>query len=186
MLEFQPLTVERWKDFTDLFGKRGACGGCWCMWWRLPAREFEARKGDANRRAMRNIVRSGEVPGIIAYVDGEPAGWCSVGPREAYPRLAGSRILRPVDDLPVWSIVCLYIARDHRKKGLSPKLIKAAADFARGRGARAVEGYAVEPGRGGTADAFAYHGPASAYRRAGFTEVARRSATRPIMRRLFR
>lgn len=183
MLEFRSLTAERWRDFTTLFGERGACGGCWCMWWRLRAKDFEANKGEANRRAMRKLVRSGHIPGIIAYIDGEPAGWCSVAPREEFPRLEHSRILKPVDDRPVWSIVCLFISKGYRKTGLGVKLLEAAAEFARRGGARIVEGYAVEPKKGTTADAFAYHGPASAYRRAGFTEVARRSETRPIMRK---
>jgi GNAT superfamily N-acetyltransferase len=186
MLEFQPLTEKTWRDFQKLFGKRGACGGCWCMWWRLTAKEFEANKGASNRRAMRKMVRSGSAPGIIAYVDGEPAGWVSVAPREEFPRLERSKILRPVDDEPVWSIVCLFIARTRRKSGLSVKLLEAAARFARKHGAKIVEGYAVEPAKGRTADIFAYHGLASAYRRAGFVEVARRSESRPIMRKKLR
>jgi GNAT superfamily N-acetyltransferase len=186
MLKFQPLTPDTWKDFEKLFGKRGACAGCWCMWWRLSAKEFEAKKGEANRRAMRRLVRSGETPGIIAYLDGEPVGWCSVAPRSHFPRLERSRILRPVDDKPVWSVVCLFISKTHRKTGISVKLLEAAAKFARKSGARIVEGYAVEPKKGRTADVFAFHGPASAYRRTGFREVARRSETRPIMRKQVR
>jgi GNAT superfamily N-acetyltransferase len=185
-LIFRPLVSERWPDFVRLFGERGACGGCWCMWWRLSAGEFEAGKGDRNRRAMKRIVESGRIPGIIAYSGSEPVGWCSIAPREEFPRLERSRILRPVDDKPVWSIVCLFIAKPYRKKGISVRLIRAAVEFARKRGARTVEGYAVEPRKGKTADTFAYHGPASAYRRAGFVEVARRSETRPIMRRKIR
>lgn len=156
------------------------------MWWRLPAKEFEANKGAPNRRAMRKLVRSGTVPGLIAYVDDEPAGWVSVGPREEFPRLERSRILKPVDDEPVWSIVCLFIAKARRKSGLSVRLLQAAARFARKHGANIVEGYSVEPAEGRTADVFAYPGPASAYRRAGFVEVARRSKTRPIMRKRLR
>lgn len=186
MPEFKPLTEETWRDFENLFGKRGACGGCWCMWWRLTAKEFEANKGDSNRRAMRVLVRSGTVPGIIAYIDNEPAGWVSVGPREEFPRLGRSRVLKPVDDQRVWSIVCLFIAKAYRKRGLSVKLLEAATRFARKHGAKILEGYAVEPAKGPTPDLFAYHGPASAYRRAGFVEVARRSETRPIMRKKLR
>jgi GNAT superfamily N-acetyltransferase len=186
MLRFQALAADTWKDFEKLFGKRGACAGCWCMWWRLNAKEFEAGKGEANRRAMRKLVRSGITPGIIAYLDGEPVGWCSVAPRSHFPRLERSRILKPVDDKPVWSVVCLFISKDHRKAGLSVKLLEAAAGFARKHGAKILEGYAVEPKKRTTADVFAYHGPASAYRSAGFTEVARRSGTRPIMRKQLR
>lgn len=186
MLKFRPLTADTWQNFETLFGKKGACGGCWCMWWRRSAKEFEANKGEANRRAMRKLVSSGHVPGIIAYLDGEPIGWCSVAPRLHFPRLERSRILKPVDDKPVWSIVCLFIAKSHRKKGISVELLKAAVRFARKHGAKIVEGYAADPRKGKTADAFAYHGPVSAYRSAGFVEVARRSPTRPIMRKRLR
>jgi GNAT superfamily N-acetyltransferase len=183
MLKFRPLTADTWKDFEALFGEKGACGGCWCMWWRLSAKEFEASKGEPNRRAMRKLVKSGQIPGIIAYLDGEAVAWCSVAPRSHFPRLERSRILKPVDAEPVWSIVCLFITKSHRKKGISVRLLKAAASFARKNGAKVVEGYAVDPRKGKTPDTFAYHGPVSAYRGAGFAEVARRSPTRPIMRK---
>ena len=99
--EFHPLTPDRWSDFEGLFGRHGAAGGCWCMWWRQTAREFDARKGESNRRAMKRIVTSGRTPGILAYHEGETVGWCSVAPREEFPRLERSRILKPLDDEPV-------------------------------------------------------------------------------------
>jgi GNAT superfamily N-acetyltransferase len=177
-----PLTPERWHDFERLFGARGACGGCWCMWWRLSAKEFEARKGAKNKKAMKKIVASGEIPGLLAYLDGEPVGWCSVAPREAFTRLERSRILKPVDDQPVWSVVCLFVARDHRRKGVSTRLLAEAVNYVRKQGGSIVEGYAVEPRKKKMPDTFAYHGPAAAYLGAGFKEVLRRSETRPIMR----
>jgi GNAT superfamily N-acetyltransferase len=181
-LEFHPLDDGRWKDLTALFGKRGACGGCWCMWWRQSAKEYEASKGAGNRRKMRNLVRKGANPGIIAYHDGEPVGWCSVAPREEYPRLSRSRILKPVDDRPVWSIVCLFVAKEFRGMGVSSALIGAAVDFVRKHGGKTVEAYPVEPKKDRMPDAFAFHGLAVSYSRAGFREVARRSETRPVMR----
>jgi GNAT superfamily N-acetyltransferase len=181
-LEFRPLTVDRWNDFTALFGKRGACGGCWCMWWRQTASEYEASKGEKNRRKMKKIVTSGEVPGVLAYSDGVPVGWCAVAPRSEYPRLSRSRILKPVDDMPVWSIVCLFVAKEHRGMGVSSALISAAVDFVRERGGKTVEAYPVEPKGPMMPDAFAFHGLAVSYVRAGFREVARRSETRPVMR----
>jgi len=180
-LEFHPLTDDRWTDFAKLFGKRGACGGCWCMWWRQTAKEYEASKGEKNRRKMKRIVASGKEPGIIAYHEGEPVGWCAVAPRLEYTRLSTSRILKPLDDRPVWSIVCLFVAKSHRGRGVSGALIEAAVEFAHGRGGRIVEAYPVEPKKR-MPDAFAFHGLAVSYSRAGFKEVARRSATRPIMR----
>ncbi len=180
--EFHPLTADRWPDLEKLFGKNGACGGCWCMYWRLPRKTFVAHKGDGNRIALRTIVRNDETPGIIAYADGKPAGWCAVAPRDVYPALARSRILVPVDDKPVWSISCFFIAKEYRKKGLSVALLRAAIDFVRERGGRIVEGYPVEPKTKPIPAAFAWNGLASAFLKAGFKEVARRSPTRPIMR----
>lgn len=125
---------------------------------------------------------SGAVPGVLAYLDGEAVGWCAVAPRDDYPRLARSRILRPVDDRPVWSVPCLFVGRPHRRKGISVSLLRGAVDWAAGRRANVVEGYPVVPKPGGMPDAFAWTGTASAFVRAGFREVARRSESRPIMR----
>lgn len=185
-LEFRSLTPETWADFEELFGPRGASGGCWCMWWRLTGREFEAQKGEPNRRAMKSIVDGGSIPGILAYHDGRAIGWCSVAPREEFPRLERSKILSPVDDQPVWSVVCFFIMKEYRRRGVAIRLLEAAVQHVRRQGGRIIEGYATEPRSGETPDAFAYHGPAAAYRGAGFKEVARRSPTRPIMRRLIR
>lgn len=178
----RPLTPERWPDLERLFGPRGACGGCWCMWWRLGRAEFERQKGEENRLALKTIVERGEVPGILAYVGSEPVGWCAIAPREVYPALARSRILKPVDAEPVWSVTCFFVAKPFRRQGLTVELLKSALRFARERGASIVEGYPTEPGEGRVQDVFAYTGIASAFRAAGFSEVARRSPTRPIMR----
>jgi GNAT superfamily N-acetyltransferase len=185
-LEFHPVTAERWCDLEALFGSRGACGGCWCMWWRLTQSEFDRQKGEGNKRAMKEIVDSGQVPGIMAYAQKEPVGWCSIGPREVFPRLERSRILKSVDQQPVWSVVCFFVAKPFRGHGVSGKLLQAAVDYAQKQGASIVEGYPVEPKKDHMPDLFAYHGLASAFRKAGFVEVARRSETRPIMRFVFK
>jgi GNAT superfamily N-acetyltransferase len=182
-IEFQPLTPERWADFEVLFGPRGACAGCWCMWWRHSRKEYRAGQGEGNKRAMKALVDSGEVPGIVACAGGKPVGWCAIAPRETYAALARSRVLKPVDDKPVWSVTCFFIAKGYRKKGLSSKLLEAAAKFAASRGARIVEGYPREPRKDNEPEPFLYTGLASAFRKAGFKEVARRSDTRPIMRK---
>jgi GNAT superfamily N-acetyltransferase len=182
--EFHPVTRARWPDMERLFGARGACGGCWCMWWRLPRQEFVQGKGEGNKRAMRRLVAAGGTPGILAYSSGEPVGWCSLGPRGSFPVLDRSRILKRVDDQPVWSVVCFFVAKKHRRQGLAVKLLEAAVAYAGKRGARIVEGYPVEPKKGDMPDVFVYTGPASAFRKAGFVEVARRSETRPVMRRV--
>ena len=181
-LDIHPVTPGRWKDFETLFGERGACGGCWCMWWRLKRSDFERQKGNGNKRAMKKIIKSGEVPGLLAYTKGQPVAWCSIAPRETFPTLERSRILKRIDEKPVWSIVCFFVAKPFRRKGITVTLLKAGVEYAQKQGARIVEGYPVEPKKGTTADVFAYTGLASAFRRAGFIEVARRSETRPIMR----
>ena len=181
-IDVHPLTRGRWNDLVTLFGARGACGGCWCMWWRLTRSEFQKKKGEGNRASLKKLVDSGEVPGLIAYSRGQPVAWCSIGPREGYPVLERSRVLARVDDRPVWSVVCFFIAKPLRRRGLTLELLKAAISYAKKRGAGAVEGYPVEPRTGVTADAFAYTGLSSTFRKAGFVEVARRSETRPIMR----
>lgn len=180
-LRFAPLTPEGWGDLESLFGSRGACGGCWCMWWRRPKAEFERGKGEVNRRALRALVRRGDPTGLLAYAGDVPVAWCSIAPRADFPRLEASRILAPVDDAAVWSIVCLFVAHEWRGRGVSVRLLRAAAAHARRHGARLVEGYPVES-RGRQPDAFVWTGLASAFTRAGFREVARRSGTRPIMR----
>ncbi|HEX8451643.1 MAG TPA: GNAT family N-acetyltransferase [Longimicrobium sp.] len=185
-LAFHPLTPDRWSDLERLFGARGACGGCWCMWWRLRRSEFDARKGEPNRRAFHEIVHSGAEPGILAYADGEPVGWCAVQPREAYPVLGRSRTLKPVDDQAVWSVTCFFVARGFRKRGVTTRLLRAAVEHARARGGRILEGYPIEPRKDHVPEAFAWTGFASAFKRAGFKEVARRSDTRPIMRYIVR
>jgi GNAT superfamily N-acetyltransferase len=152
------------------------------MWWRLKRSEFEQQKGEKNKAAFKRVVDSGDAPGILAYANGSPIGWCAIAPRETYSALERSRVLKPLDDKPVWSIVCLFIAKPYRRKGVSIELLKAAADFVRKRGGKIVEGYPVEPRTGAMPDAFAWTGLASAFRQTGFTERARRSPTRPIMR----
>lgn len=177
-----PLTPERWDDFVTLFGKRGACGGCWCMLWRLKRAEFAAKQGVGNKRAMKRIVDSGEIPGLLAYLDDVPVAWCAIAPRSAYPRFETTRIFKPVDDQPVWSVVCFFVAPPHRRKNITVRLLEAAVEHARKQGAKIVEGYAIAPKKGSMPDVFAFPGFASAFRQAGFIEVARRSPTRPIMR----
>jgi GNAT superfamily N-acetyltransferase len=181
-LDIHPLTPERWADFERLFGPRGACGGCWCMVWRLRRADFDRQKGDGNKQAMCELVAAGEEPGLLAYAEGEPVGWCAVAPREDYPALERSRVLRRLDDTPVWSVSCLFIARPWRRRGVSVALLKAAIEHVRQRGGKVVEGYPVEPRKEEVPAAFAWTGLASAFLRAGFVEAGRGSEMRPIMR----
>jgi len=182
--EIHPLTPERWDDFEQLFGARGACGGCWCMWWRLPNKAFQAGKGEGNRRAMRALVEGGVVPGLLAFDAGRPVGWCAVAPRAEHCRLARSRILAPVDELAVWSVVCFFVDRARRRRGVSRQLLEAAVEHVRVCNGKVVEAYPVEPKKERMPDVFAYHGTLSLYLACGFQEVMRRSPTRPIVRRV--
>jgi GNAT superfamily N-acetyltransferase len=179
---FAPLTPDRWPDLEALFGPKGACGGCWCMYWRLSRQEFEDQKGEINRLALRTLVEKGAPTGILAYVEDKPVGWCALAPREHFPTLGRSRILRPVDDVDVWSINCFYISRPFRKQGITIALIEAAVAYAHHEGAAVIEAYPVEPKGDKVPDVFVYTGLFSAFLQAGFKEVARRSATRPIVR----
>jgi len=181
-LRFKPLGTGNWDDLVALFGERGACGGCWCMAWRLAPLEFRKRKGEGNKKALLKLVKTGKPLGVLAYDGDTPIGWCAVAPRESYPRLQGSKVLAPVDDKPVWSVTCLFIAKEHRRQGVSSELIKAAALFAKQEGARIVEGYPYDIASA-LPDAFVWTGLLPAYLKAGFKEVARRSKHRPIVRK---
>jgi len=152
------------------------------MYWRLPRSVYRQGQGAPNKRAFRRLVSAGRAQGVLAYVGATIAGWCALGPRGDFPALERSRILKPVDDTPVWSIVCFFILPRFRRQGLSTKLVEAAVAHARRRGARVVEAYPVDP-RGDYPPAFAWTGLAASFRQARFEEAARRSPTRPIMRR---
>jgi GNAT superfamily N-acetyltransferase len=185
---FQPLTNKNWKDFVLLFGPKGACGGCWCMTWRLNSADYNRMKGEENKKAMQHIV-SKSSPGIIAYADDTPAGWCAIAPRKEYIRLETSRILQRVDEKEVWSVSCFFIKKDFRRKGLSTVLLKAAAKFAFEKGALIIEGYPTDAKKVKAKDGgknipavFVWTGLAATFLNAGFKETARRSDSRPIMR----
>ena len=152
------------------------------MFWRVPRKQWDANKGAGNRAAFKRIITLGGRPGILAYTGKEPVGWCAVAPREEYIALQHSRILKPVDKKPVWSISCLFVKKAYRRKRISAQLLRAAVEFAKKQGAEVVEGYPVEPTMEKMPDPFLWHGVPSAFRAAGFREVLRRSKTRPIMR----
>ncbi len=179
----RPLTSQIWGAFETLFGARGACGGCWCMTPRLTRAQYDANQGDGNRRLMKRRVEAGPPPGLVAFFRDEPIGWISVEPRSRFPRLATSRVLKPVDAAPVWSITCFFVRKDWRGRGVSRELIEAAVKWAKSNGAELVEAYPIEPKSGEVPPVFAWTGLVSAFEKCGFVEVARRSPTRPIVRR---
>ncbi len=182
MNAWHPLTADRWEDFTRLFGTRGAYGGCWCMWWRITRAQFNRDAGDRNRAAMHEIVQAGVTPGILLYEAAAPIGWCSVAPRRQFGALNRSPILKPVDDLEVWSLVCFYVGRDHRGSGTMEKLIRGAIDHVRQNGGAVLEAYPTVPRRGELPPVSSFMGIPSVFERLGFVEVARPSEARVIMR----
>ena len=155
------------------------------MTWRLAKADFEKSKGDGNRKKMHSLVAAGETVGVLAMNGDVPVGWCAVAPREKYVRLEKSRALKPIDDKPVWSISCFFIAKDYRKKGVSVPLLKAAVAYARLHGADIIEGYPVESKGKTMPDVFAWTGILSTYLKAGFVEEKRHSPVRPIVRYYF-
>jgi GNAT superfamily N-acetyltransferase len=180
----RPLTPDLWPALEDLFGKTGACNGCWCMYWRIGG-AYTKRRREENKADFRRIVRRGPPPGLLAF-DGDAAvGWCQLTPRAALPQLDRARSLMRVDDAPVWSISCFYVRRSHRGQGVTSALIKAALEVARRAGAPALEAYPVEAD-GRKSVSGMYTGKASTFARAGFKVVARKTPHRPIMRYEFR
>ena len=179
-VDIRPAT---WDGFTQVMGERGGCGGCWCMLWRLSKRQMEAGMGAANRSAMKAIFDVGDAPGLIAWQGGRAIGWIQLAPRAEFPRLKSARVLQPVDDLPVWSVACFLVDKSARHQGVSVALLRAACDFARDRGATHLEGYPIDPAKPKYPPVYAWTGFLGSFRAAGFTEVARRSPTRPIMRK---
>ncbi|HSB88581.1 MAG TPA: GNAT family N-acetyltransferase [Anaerolineales bacterium] len=152
----------------------------------MPRKIYNRGAGAGNRRRLRRLVSEGPPPGLLAYDGDLPVGWVSFGPRTDFPVLENSRVLKRVDERPVWSVVCLFVDRRYRHQGVTVGLLGAAVEHARRRGARWIEGYPIDPAAGPIPAAFAFTGLAAAFLQAGFREVARRSPTRPIMRRTLR
>ncbi|MEX1102717.1 MAG: GNAT family N-acetyltransferase, partial [Dehalococcoidia bacterium] len=124
-----PLTLDRWRDFEQVMGPRGAMQGCWCMWFRLTNADFNNMAGDGTREAMRGLVKDDCVPGLLAYEGETAVGWVSLAPREEFGRVERSKFFQKVDDERVWSIVCFYVPRKQRGKGLMTALLAGAIDF---------------------------------------------------------
>ncbi|MBI2969026.1 MAG: GNAT family N-acetyltransferase [Bacteroidetes bacterium] len=183
-LTFHPLTSQNWKHFETLFGAKGACGGCWCMTWRLTSKDYEKFKGNGNKQKIRRLVKSNRPLGIIAFKNKIPIGWCSVSPRHTFPRLENSKLLKRLDDIPVWSITCLFINKEFRRKNISSFLIKEAAEYAFQNGATVVEAYPVIPKKKPMPDVFAWTGIANAYKKVGFAIAHQPNENRLIMRKI--
>lgn len=182
-----PLTPERWHDLEALFNARGCsvARGCWCMYYRLSGSAGPLHSGTtrprANRAQLKALVDAGDPPGLIGYRGKLPVGWVSVGPREEYARLRRSPVMKPVDDQPVWSIVCFVVPSEYRGQGVARALLQGAIAYAKKCGAALVEAYPVDkPTRAN--DESMWFGAKSMYDKAGFVEVARRKPQRPVVR----
>lgn len=186
-LTVAPLTPERWPDLEAIFGAKGCsiARGCWCMAYRLSGAREPPPSGvthaQANRAALKALVDAGHPPGLIGYRGKVPVGWVSIGPREEFARLKRSSVMKPVDEQPVWSIVCFVVPAEHRGQGVAQALLKGAVAYAKENGASLVEAYPVDkPARSN--DDFMWFGAKSMYDKAGFQEVARRKPQRPVVR----
>lgn len=180
-LVVHPLTPTRWADFERLFGSKGACNGCWCMWPRLGS-AYARTKGSANKSAMRALVDARTEPGLLGYLDGEPVAWIALGPRSEYPPLLRSRVMKSLDGRDAWVVMCFFVAKEARGKALTKRMLEAAAKHAKSKGATLLEGFPhdVDPDQ---PPPFVWQGLASSFEKAGFVEVARRSKRRPYLRR---
>ena len=194
-LDIRPLTPDRLADLASLFEQGGDPKWCWCAYFRIRGFDFSKGGKERHRAAMeaatRETAEEDRAPGLVAYVGDEAVGWISIGPREDYERLAYSTVLKPLDDKPVWSIVCFVVGRRARGKGVAKALLEAAVDYARDHGATLLEAYPVEVMEGDRIrPGDAYRGTLSMFEKAGFTVATRRQspggAPRPIVRRAIR
>jgi GNAT superfamily N-acetyltransferase len=188
-IEVVPATPERWADLVTLMGGNGE-QGCWCQAPRGRAVGYGSSEPGARREALRSQLEEDPPPGMLAYVDGELAGWCGFGPRSNLPRLERSRTIPKVDDLPVWSIVCFLVRVGYRRRGVAAALLDGVVDFARRSGAPGVEAYPIDPEGGRVDVGFGYVGVTPMFEKAGFrrvVETSARSAGRPriLMRLMF-
>ena len=185
--ETHPVTPDRFEDFADVINRSRRPNHCWCLSHRLKAAEIEALGGGSREQAMRRLCEREHPPGVVTYRDGEPVGWCGIGPRSENSRLTGSTLIRPVDDVPVWSIICVIVRSGHRKQGVTAPLLEGAVAYAAAHGAPAVEAYPVDPpGRMDLTMAFV--GTRSMFERAGFrvlgsTDAVASGMPRLVMRR---
>jgi hypothetical protein len=177
-MEFHPVTPERLSDLARFSENHGKFRYCSCMRWRMRSTDYQRLTKESRVAALEGLVRNRTPVGVLAYLDGEPIGWCSIAPRETYEALERYRALPRVDDAPVWSVVCFFVDRRVRHQEVTLGLLHAAVEYARSQGARVVEGYPVEPG----ARLYTYMGSPATFRRAGFREVPNPQGDRQIMR----
>lgn len=180
----RPVTPDRFDDFADVINPNRRDNHCWCLSHRLPAKQIEELGDGSRERAARALCERDHPPGVVTYQDGTPVGWCSISPRDEIPRLARSRLIRPIDDVAVWSIICVVVRGGHRKQGVTSQLLEGAVAWAAGEGVPAVEAYPVDP-RGGRIDTtMAFVGTRAMFEKVGFEVVGETDAVASRMPRL--
>lgn len=182
-LKIEALTTANWPQFVELFGEKGACGNCWCMYYRLGKADFqEGKSNHGNREAMHDLVKAEKPTGLIAFYEGQAIGWCAFAPREDFAKLQRSRVHKRIDDQHVWSIPCFFINKQFRRKGLSVVLLKGVIAYARAHGIKILEAYPTIPTQERLPDSFAWIGLYKSFERAGFEIVDTTSKSRPMVR----
>jgi len=182
-ITFEPLTKKNWGQFVQLFGDKGACGNCWCMYYRLSKTDFkEGKSDDGNKNAMKELVWENKPAGLLGLYDGRAIAWCAFAPREDFIKLEKSRVHKRIDDKMVWSIPCFFIAKDFRRNGVSVALLKGVIGYAHENGIAIIEAYPTIPTQEKLPDSFAWIGLYKSFERAGFTIVDRTSINRPMVR----
>jgi GNAT superfamily N-acetyltransferase len=182
-LTFEPLKKSNWPKFEQLFGEKGACGNCWCMYYRLPKSEFnEGKINSGNKEKMKELVWENKPTGMLAFYEGRAIAWCAFAPRKDFGKLARSRVHKPIDDRLVWSIPCFFVHKDFRMCGISVELLKAVIKFAKQEKIQILEAYPTIPTTEKLPDSFAWIGLYSSFKEAGFVIVDRKSKNRPMVR----
>lgn len=182
-LSIEPVTKKNWNKFVELFGEKGACGNCWCMYYRQSKTDFlEGKVDDGNKNAIKDLVWDSKPVGLIGILEGQAIAWCAFAPREDFIKLEKSRVHKRIDNKDVWSIPCLFIDKNYRRSGVSVLLLKGAIKYAKENSINIIEAYPTIPTQDKIPDSFAWIGLFKSFERAGFKIVDRTSKNRPMVR----
>ena len=182
-ITFEPLSKANWFSFVQLFGEKGACGNCWCMYYRLKKADFvEGKANHGNKEAIKQLVFENKPTGILGFYEGQPIAWCAFAPREDFMKLEKSRVHKRIDKKPVWSIPCFFIHKNFRRQGVSVEILKGVIDYAKNNQIEIIEAYPTIPTKEPLPDSFAWIGLYKSFEIAGFEIVDRTSKNRPMVR----